>query len=78
MGARIDGVSMHQERNPTTVSQLSTRVQDLQNNVNSLSDTKDFYDPESGSSSGMSHVFQSTLENSESQNLALPRFGIAA
>ena len=65
--ARIDGVSMHQERNPTTVSQLLTRIQDLQNKVNSLSDARDFYDPESGSSSGMSRVFQSTVKNSESQ-----------
>ena len=28
--ARIDELSVHQERNPTTVSQLLTQIQDLQ------------------------------------------------
>ena len=41
--ASIDELSMHQERNPTTVSQLLSQVQDLQNKVNSLSDAKEFY-----------------------------------
>ena len=54
--ARIDELSMHQERNPTTVSQLLTQIQELQNKVNSLSDAREFYDPESGSSSGATHV----------------------
>ena len=54
--ARIDELSMHQERNPTRLSQLSTQIQDLQNKVNSLSDAREFYDPESGSSSGATHV----------------------
>ena len=47
---------MHQERNPSTVSQLLTRIQDLQNKVNSLSETREFYDPETASSSGATHV----------------------
>ena len=42
--ARFDELSMHQERNPTTVSQLLTQIQDLQNKVNSLSDARNFYD----------------------------------
>ena len=54
--ARIDELSVRQERNPTTVSQLLTQIQDLQNNVNSLSDAKELYDPASGSSSGATHV----------------------
>ena len=33
--ARIDELSMHQERYPTTVSQLLTQIQDVQNKVNS-------------------------------------------
>ena len=32
------------------------QIRDLQNKVNSLSDARDFYDPESGSSSGATHV----------------------
>ena len=33
---RIDELSLQQERNPTTVSQLLTQIQDLQTKVNSL------------------------------------------
>ena len=47
---------MHQERNPTTVSPLLTQIQDLQNKVNSLSDAREFKDPETGSNSGATHV----------------------
>ena len=36
--ARIDELSMHEERDPT-VSLLLTQIRDLQNKVNSLSDT---------------------------------------
>ena len=34
---------MHQERNPTTVSQLLAQIRELQNNVNSLSDAREFH-----------------------------------
>ena len=54
--ARIDELSMHQERNPTTVRQMMAQVQGSQNKVNSVSDAREFYDPDSGSSSGASHV----------------------
>ena len=54
--ARIDELSVHQKRNPTTVSQLLTRIWELQNKVNSLSDATEFHDPETASSSGARHV----------------------
>ena len=54
--ARIDELSMHQERNLTIVSQLLTQILDSQNKVNSLSDASEFCDPESASSSGATHV----------------------
>ena len=38
------------------MNQLLTQIQDLQNKVNSWSDAREFYDPESGSSSGATHV----------------------
>ena len=57
---------------PTTVSQLLTQVQDLQNKVNSLSDVREFYDCELGSSSGAIPRSQSTLYYSEFQDHALP------
>ena len=38
------------------MSQLLTQFQDLQYKVNSLSDAREFYDPETGSSSGATHV----------------------
>ena len=48
---------MQQERNPSTVCQLLTQNQDLQNTkVNSLIDARDFHDPDTASSSGASHV----------------------
>ena len=53
---RIDELSMQQERNPTIMSQIFTQIQDLQNKVNSFSDARDFFDPETASSSGVSHV----------------------
>ena len=54
--ARNDELSVHQERNPATASQLMTQIRELQDKVNSLSDAREFYDPESGSSSGVTHV----------------------
>ena len=53
---RIDESSMQQERNPSTVSQLLTRIQNLRNKVNSLTDAREFDDPETASGSGASHV----------------------
>ena len=43
------------------MSQLSTQIQDLQNDVNSLSNARELYDPETASSSGASHVPIQTL-----------------
>ena len=54
--ARMDDLSMHQKRVPTTVGQLLTQIQGLQNKVNSLSDAREFDDPETASSSGAPHV----------------------
>ena len=53
-------LSLCQERNPTTVSQLMAQIWELQNRVNSLSDAREFYDPETGSSSGATHVLDHT------------------
>ena len=49
-------LSMQQQRNPTTESEVMAQTRKLQNKVNSLSDAREFYDPESGSSSGATHV----------------------
>ena len=75
---RNDELCTQQEKNLSTVSQLLTPIQEIQNKVNSLNDARDSYDPETASSSGASHVSQPTLEYSESQDTALPRFWIAA
>ena len=76
--ARIDNLSVLQERSPTTVSQLLTDIQDLQNQANSLTDARNFDDPDTASSSGASPVPSQLLPNSKSQNNALPRFWIGA
>ena len=70
--AKHDELSMYQESNPTTVSQLLTQIQDLQNKANSLSDTREFYDPETASST--SPVNPRLFRVSEN---ALPRIWIA-
>ena len=66
---RIDALSVQQEENPSTVNQLLAQIQELQDKVNSLDDAKEFFGPKTASSSGMSHVAQSTLEFSESQRI---------
>ena len=53
---KFDELSVQQERDPNTVSQLLTVIQDLHNKLNSLSDARDFHDPETASISGASHV----------------------
>ena len=75
--ARIDDLSMHQERNPATVSQLLTQIQDWQNKANSLSDARILrsWNSEQLWSEPRS---QSTFYHSKSQDYALPRFWIAA
>ena len=40
--ARIDELSLQQQRSPTTVSQFLTQIHDLPNKVNSLSKAKEF------------------------------------
>ena len=49
-------LSMRQKRNRSTVSQILTQIQDLQNKVNSFYDAREFYDPDTASSSGASLV----------------------
>ena len=76
--AGIDELSLQQQRKPTTVSQMTAQIRELQNTVNSLSDGREFYDPESGSSSGATNVPDKKPHCSESQNHAAPRFWIAS
>ena len=42
--------------NTAIVSQLMTQIRDLQNQLNSLADAREFYDPETASSSGAMHM----------------------
>ena len=52
---------MQQEWNPTTVSLMMAQIRELQNKVNSLSDARASHDPESGRSSGATHVSDRTF-----------------
>ena len=58
---------MQQERNLTALSQLLIPIRELQRKVISLSDAREFYDPESGSSFGATHV------PDETSNILCPR-----
>ena len=49
-------LSMQKKENTSNVNQLLSQIQELQDKVNSLNAEKEFYDPETASSSGMSHV----------------------
>ena len=53
---RIDEMSVQHVRDPTSVTQLVTQIQDLQNKVNSLSEATEFHGPQTASSSGACHV----------------------
>ena len=54
--SKIDELSMHQERNPTTVSQQLTQIQDLQNMKIPCQTQGNFYDHETGNTSEATHV----------------------
>ena len=53
---RICELSVQKKDNPFTVNQLLGQIQDLQDKMNSSNNTREFYDPQSASSSGVSHV----------------------
>ena len=74
----IDELSMQQERGPTMVSQLLTQIQDLQNQVNSLSDAGEFLRSRNNEQLWSIPRSQSALDHSESQRYALPRLLLAA
>ena len=61
--AKLDELSMMQQRDPQTVSQLLAQMRESQNKVNSLSDAREFHDPETAGSSGASHVTGPPLTN---------------
>ena len=53
---RSDELSTQKEESKSTANQLMVQIQELQYKVRSLSDANEFYDPETASSSGSSHV----------------------
>ena len=53
---RCDELSTQKEENNSAVNQFMVQIQELQDKVNSLNDAKESYDPETASSSGVSHV----------------------
>ena len=61
--AKLDELSMMQQRDPQTVSQLLAQMRESQDKVNSLSDAREFHDPETAGSSGASHVTSPPLTN---------------
>ena len=52
----LDDFSMQQETDRETGSQIVTKIRNVQDKVNFLSDARDSHDLDSGSSSGHSHV----------------------
>ena len=54
--ARSKRCLLDPSREGPAMNQLSSEIRTLQDKVNALSEEKEFYDPETASSSGMSHV----------------------
>ena len=61
--SKLDELSMMQQRDPQTVSQLLAQMRESQDKVNSLSDAREFHDPETAGSFGASHVTSPPLTN---------------
>ena len=61
-----------------TMDQFMVQIQELQDKVNSPSDAREFYDPETVRSSGFLHVPSPACEYSESKRFDQPRFLLAA
>ena len=53
---RIDEFCIQEKKSQSTVNHFTVQIQELQDKVNSLSDSREFFDPETVSSSGLSHV----------------------
>ena len=53
---RTDELYAQKKGTLSTMNQLLSQIRTLQDNVNALNEEKEFYDPETASSSGMSHV----------------------
>ena len=61
---KYDELSTQKEENPSTVYPLMVQIQELQDKVSSLSGAKEFFDPETASTSGLSHVPRNSLDTS--------------
>ena len=75
--ARSDELSVQQERNPTTVSQMMAKIRELQNNVNSLSDVREFLRSWIREQLWSDQRSWSNFYDSEFQDLATLRFWLA-
>ena len=53
---RTNELYVQKKDEPSTVNQFLSQIQDLQDKVHALNEEKEFYDLETASSSGMSHV----------------------
>ena len=62
---RTDALYTHQKKReePSAMNQLLSQIRTLQDKVNALKEEKEFYDPETASSSGMSQVHSLSLDS---------------
>ena len=52
----MDDLSVQEKESKSSVNQLMVQIQELQDKVNSPNDAREFFDPETASSFGSSHV----------------------
>ena len=62
--AKFDELSMTQQRNPQTVSQLLAQIRGSQEKANSFSDAREFHHPEIASSSSHVNTHRLTIPSS--------------
>lgn len=54
---RVDDLSRQElQESQSTLNQLTVQIQEVQDKANSLNESRGFHDPETASSSGLSHV----------------------
>ena len=64
------------EHEPSTVDQLLSQIQELQDKLNALNDEKEFYELETACSFGMSHVPSQPSRTSSPRGVLCRDFGL--
>ena len=59
----MDELSIQEQESESIVNQLMVQLQEIQDKVNALNDSRESHDPETASSSGLPHVPSQPMSN---------------